>query len=55
MDTVYAAVWGNGNLGTEAGILLVGTKDECRQAVAGFLADNNNPAVGAWVREERPQ
>lgn len=47
----FYAVWGNGSLGTEAGILSGWpTKQEAQRAVDAFLSRNDNPAVGAWVR-----
>ena len=47
----FVAVWGNGNLGTEAGEIGRYTyRGAAEEAVRLFLERNDNPAVGAWVR-----
>lgn len=49
---MYEVIWGNGNLGTVAGIIGVfGSREQAERARDAFLArHSDNPAVGAWVR-----
>ena len=48
----YLAVWGNGRTGVEAGILSSHeTHQEAVNAAALWLLQQDNPAVGAWVRD----
>jgi hypothetical protein len=49
----FVAVWGNGNTGTESGVLGVyPSREEAATRVADFLSRNDNPAVGAWVSND---
>jgi hypothetical protein len=54
MAMQFIAVWGNGRLATEAGILGVyATREEAQARVDEFLdLHADNPAVGAWVEVE---
>lgn len=51
-DVTWYAVWGNGNTQEEAGILSEHlTREEARAAAYKWMAEQDNPAVGAWTRK----
>lgn len=51
-EGMWYAVWGFAHTGSECGILgEYATREEAEAEVVRFLAANDNPACGAWVRE----
>jgi hypothetical protein len=49
----WLAVWGNGTTMVEAGVLSTHeTRQEAQEAADDYARRCDNPAAGAWVRQE---